>query len=159
MRPLRAFTLIEAMVSLALLSVIGAGSLSLVSNVLSTTAHLRLKTTAAADLQTTTDRIYMLAAITSNYEQASTAFCNVLTTTDGPAAGTATSTSGTCPGESSTYTITVPISGTPLLRTISLQKVAAGSVDLTQVTVSIAGTGLQATQALTTLLPLAIGGT
>ncbi len=147
----RAFSLIETMVSAALVGILGSGALSLASHVFSRGADERQRALATADATATIDRISQLVSVAAPHGGAPR-FCELLATTGGPLEGGAAPT-GTCPERSSSN---IPVAGTRLKRAVTILSSNFGGSGAYVVTVTVTGPSLAKPVVLTSML--AIGG-
>lgn len=147
----RGFSLIEAMMSAALVGVLGAGALSLVSHVFSRGADERQRALGIADATASLDRVAQLVGVSASFGGAAR-LCELLEATGGPLAGGTTPT-GICPERAATN---IPIAGTRLKRAVNITAIDFDGVPGFQVIVTVSGAGLARPIVLTTAL--AIGG-
>jgi Tfp pilus assembly major pilin PilA len=82
----RGFSLIEAMVSAAMVGILGAGSIALVTHVTTQGAEGRLRALATADALSTVEEITQLVGVAAAHG-GSRRFCELAAATGGPLAG------------------------------------------------------------------------
>jgi type II secretory pathway pseudopilin PulG len=146
----RGFSLLEAMVSVAMVGVLGAGSLALASHVTAQGAENRLRALATTDGQATLERVVHLASISARHGGAAR-FCELLKADGGPLAG-GTTPAGLCPFLSTTG---VPVAGAPLQRSVDLTEADLDGAPALRVAATLTGRDLRRPVVFSTLLPLA----
>ncbi|MDP2346052.1 MAG: prepilin-type N-terminal cleavage/methylation domain-containing protein [Deltaproteobacteria bacterium] len=148
----RGFSLIEVMVSLAMVGLLGAGAFTLVSATSAATAAARTRAAATADAIATIDRVLNLAGVASAYG-GPLPFCALVQGPGGPMDAAAGTVTGTCP----TLSVTgIPITSTELRRSVEIETAAIGAATGLRLTVTATGPGLAKPVVATTLLM--IGG-
>ena len=147
----RAFSLMEIMVAGAMVTLLGAGALSLMSFLHSQSRLETSRALAVADAQTTIDRVFGIASITSAYAS-STALCEALEAAGGPLdTTTGAVATGTCPN----VTVSgVPVASSTMLKTVAISTVTVDAGSAQQVVVTINGGGLRSSVVLRTLVSL-----
>lgn len=147
----RGFSMIEVMISSAIVGLIGAGAMTVAVQAGREAGHERSRTVAIADAQSTVDRIYNAAGVVAAYGGA-TRLCQFLSSSGAPMDVTGGGTlSGTCPNRTATN---MPVAGTVLRRTVAMSSITFGSGTATQVVVTISGGRLMHDVVLKTVLPL-----
>ena len=128
----KGLTLLEVMVSAAIVGIMGAGALSLLSHLYKEEASNRLKAIALADASLTLDRIVNSATVAAGFSQATT-FCQLLQAANNPMDGG--TVSGTCP---ELVSVNAPVAGSggQLTRDVTITK---QSGDLYDVVIQVHG--------------------
>ncbi len=147
----RAFSLLEVMVSAAMVGLLGAGALSLVTHVGRETGDERNRALATADAIATVERITRLVSVASAHGGGAR-LCELLEAAGGPFAG-GDAPAGVCPERSVTN---VPVEGaTTLRRAVTLTKVDIDGAPAFRIVVTITGPAMRLPVVFTTIVPIA----
>lgn len=138
----RGFSLIETMIAAALLGVIAAAVVMVLSFASREAGGSRLRTIAATNARETLDRIHFAVQVAGHHGFDDTALCSLLTSPGAPMDDASPATvTGACPSLASltvagiripettlTRTVTVAVAGTPLMVSINVQIWNAGTM-------------------------------
>lgn len=145
----RGFTLIEAMISAAMVGILGAGALSLVTHVTTQSGEERLRALAVADATATVERLTQLVSVASTHGGA-IRFCELVEGAGGPLSG-GDAPVGVCPERSAAN---IPIAGARLRRAVTLSAVDIDGVQGFRIVVTITGVSLRRPVVFSTILPI-----
>jgi prepilin-type N-terminal cleavage/methylation domain-containing protein len=136
----RGFSLLEVMISVALVGLIGAGAFTVVSVTTDLTTAARARAAASSEASATLDRVVNAAAVSST-NGGSAVFCQLVELAGGPMDATAGAASGTCPLRS---VANIPVAGTTMTKTVTIADATIGAASGYELSVSISGAGLRA---------------
>jgi hypothetical protein len=146
----RGFSLIEAMTATAMVGVLGAGSIALVTHVTNQGAENRLRALATADAIGAVERTTQLVSVAAAHGGRNR-FCELVRAPGGPLAG-GDEPAGVCPFLTASN---IPVPGSVLRRTVDLVDVTIDGAPALRVVATVTGGDLRRPLVFSTLLPLA----